>query len=133
MRGRGEALRRVDAEIAGEKAAALGRAGERLEAAMRELAVMERRVIAARAAGAEVELAEAYEQLRDRVLRARLMLLIQREALGLRRHTVVDQQFPEPPSFRRLVAEGAAAAGRGRASSGAPSSARYAGSERRRL
>jgi hypothetical protein len=131
VRGQGEAIRRVDAEIAGEKAAALGRAGERLEAAMRELAAMESRVIAARAAGAEVELAEAYEQVRERVLRARLTLLIQREALGLRRHTVVDQQFPEPPSFPRLVAERAAVGGRGRASSGAPSSARYAESQRR--
>jgi hypothetical protein len=45
----------------------------------------------------------AYEQARARALDARLTLLIQREALGLRRHAVVDQQFPEPPSFRRLV------------------------------
>lgn len=130
MRTRGEALRRVDAEIAGEKAAALGRAGERLEAAMREIAAVRSRVIAAGTVGEAAALAEAYEHLRDRVLRARLTLLIQREALGLRRHTVVDQEFPEPPSFRRLVAE-AAAAGRRRAPSVAPSSARYAEGDRR--
>jgi hypothetical protein len=26
-----------------------------------------------------------------------MMLLVQREAIGLRHHRVVDQQFPEPP------------------------------------
>ncbi|OLD68820.1 MAG: hypothetical protein AUF63_02100 [Candidatus Rokubacteria bacterium 13_1_20CM_70_15] len=49
--------RRIEAEIVQEKAAALGRAGERLEAA----------------------------------------LLIQREAIGLRRHRAVEATYPEPP------------------------------------
>jgi hypothetical protein len=47
-------------------------------------------------------LATGYEQARARALAARLTLLVQREALGLRRHAIVDQQFPEPPSFQRL-------------------------------
>jgi hypothetical protein len=64
---RDEALHRIDTGIANENAQALGRAGERLEAA------------------------------RVRALHARLALLIQREAAGLRRHRIVDQQFPEPP------------------------------------
>jgi hypothetical protein len=55
----GKALLRIDAEIAREKAAALGRAEG-----------------------------------------ARLALLIQREALGLRHHRVEDRQFPEPPPRR---------------------------------
>lgn len=58
MSTRGEALQRMEHEIAAEKAAALGRVGERLEAVLGEAA---------------------------------------REALGLRQHRVVDQQFPEPP------------------------------------
>ena len=41
---RGEGIRRIQEEIAGEKAAALGRAGERLEQALAEV----------RAAGASV-------------------------------------------------------------------------------
>jgi hypothetical protein len=64
---RGEALHRIDTQIATEKAQAVGRAGERLEAA------------------------------RVRVLHARVALRIQREAVGLRHHRIVDQQFPEPP------------------------------------
>jgi hypothetical protein len=38
-----------------------------------------------------------YEGARQRALLARTMLLIQREAIGLRHHRDVDQQFPEPP------------------------------------
>jgi hypothetical protein len=54
-----EGLKRINAEIAREKAAALGRAGERLT------------------------------------------LIIQREAMGLRRPRFVDQLFPEPPPRAR--------------------------------
>jgi hypothetical protein len=68
---------RIKAEILGEKAAALGRAGERLEAALEGVAAI--------------------------ALHARLALVIQREALGLRQHRMVDQQFPEPPHRPRPV------------------------------
>jgi hypothetical protein len=34
---------------------------------------------------------------RARALEARRTLIIQREAIGLRSHRIVDQQFPEPP------------------------------------
>jgi hypothetical protein len=103
---RAESFRRLEAEIAGEKAAALGRAGERLEAALRDVAGWVQRVEAAPDAEARSAMATGYEAARARALEARLTLLIQREALGLRRHAVVDQQFPEPPPFRRLVAIG---------------------------
>lgn len=54
-----EGLKRITAEIAHEKAAALGRAGERLA------------------------------------------LIVQREAVGLRQHRLVDRLFPEPPRALR--------------------------------
>jgi hypothetical protein len=40
----------------------------------------------------------AYREARARVRTARLHLVIQREALGLRSHRVIDQQYPEPVS-----------------------------------
>jgi len=103
MTGRpGEGLRRVEREIVGEKAAALGRAGERLERVLGEA-----RAAAARLLAAEdddrVLRAHEYATVRARALEARLALLIQREALGLRRHTTVDQQYPEPPTAEALV------------------------------
>ena len=47
--------------------------------------------------------AQEYATIRARALEARLALLIQREALGLRRHATVDQQYPEPPTAEALV------------------------------
>jgi len=94
---RGEALRRTEQEIAAEKAAALGRAGERLEQALAEVRQAERQLLDARSPEEIDCLAQAYTTVRKRALEMRTALLIQREALGLRRHAVVDQQFPEPP------------------------------------
>jgi hypothetical protein len=91
----GEGLRRVDNEILAEKAAALGRAGERLEAALAELHAVTRRLAESGGDG-RAELCAAYRAARERARTARLYLLIQREAVGLRSHRVVDQQFPEP-------------------------------------
>jgi hypothetical protein len=96
MSRRPEAYQRLESEIAREKAATLGRAGERLEAALGEawalLARLEQAPVQARD-----ELLAAYRRARDRAAHARLTLIIQREAIGLRQHRIVDQQFPEPP------------------------------------
>jgi hypothetical protein len=94
---RNEALHRIDAEIANEKAQALGRAGERLEAALAHVVTVGRRLDAATDPESEARLLGEYEAARVRALHARLALLVQREAVGLRHHRIVDQQFPEPP------------------------------------
>ena len=100
---RGEGHRRIEKEIAGEKAAALGRAGERLEQALSEARDAAVRLLAARDAAERERRSEDYTIVRRRALDARMALLIQREALGLRRHTTVDQQFPEPPDVREVL------------------------------
>jgi hypothetical protein len=86
---------RLAEEIAREKAAALGRAGERLEAALEGVHALARQIEASADPGARL-LAE-YERAHARAREARLALVIQREAIGLRQHRVVEQQFPEPP------------------------------------
>jgi len=79
------------------KAATLGRAGERLDTA---LALAARLLVAVERAGdgpaREIALAD-YREARARALDARHTLIIQREAIGLRNHRILDQQFPEPP------------------------------------
>jgi hypothetical protein len=94
---RREGFERLEKEILGEKAAALGRAGERLEEALAitsELGhALDRETDPAR----RTTLLAEYEAARRRAASARLMLLIQREAIGLRHHRTVDQKFPEPP------------------------------------
>ena len=92
-----ETHRRINAEIAQEKAGALGRAGERLEAALAHVVTVGCRLDAATDPGEEAWLLGEYETARARALHARLALLIQREAVGLRHHRMVDEQFPEPP------------------------------------
>ena len=93
---------RIEKEIVAEKAAALGRAGERLEAALHEAREVAARLISGGPDADRGALARAYEQARKRAQAARTALLIQREALGLRHHRVVDQIFPEPPTLDRL-------------------------------
>jgi hypothetical protein len=89
--------RRINAEIAQEKAAALGRAGERLEAALEHVTSLGHRLDAVADPAERTRLLGEYESARLRAVHARLALVIQREALGLRHHRIVDQQFPEPP------------------------------------
>jgi hypothetical protein len=101
---RGEGHRRIEKEIAGEKAAALGRAGERLEQSLREVRDAAERLLSAGDADERERRMEEYRSARRRALAARLALLIQREALGLRRHVLVDQQFPEPPDVAEVMA-----------------------------
>ncbi|HEU5322948.1 MAG TPA: hypothetical protein VFX28_19240 [Methylomirabilota bacterium] len=93
----GEGFRRLEQELAQEKAAALGRAGERLERALQEAAAAARALAAATEPTVRARLAAEYDRARARAQQARLALVIQREAVGLRQHRVLDQQFPEPP------------------------------------
>lgn len=94
---REEALQRTEKEILAEKAATLGRAGERLEEALRVAAALHDAIEDALDEAAREHARERYRQARTRVIEARRILIIQREAIGLRNHRLVDQQFPEPP------------------------------------
>ncbi|HEY7434531.1 MAG TPA: hypothetical protein VIE41_05280 [Methylomirabilota bacterium] len=97
MNAREEALQRTEKEIVAEKAATLGRAGERLEAALRLAAQLHEALRDAPEGEPRERAHDDYREARRRALEARRILIIQREAIGLRNHRVVDQQFPEPP------------------------------------
>ena len=97
MDAREEALQRTEQEIRAEKAATLGRAGERLEAALAAASEIRRALDAAADPAARRRLRAEYDAARRRALDARRILVIQREAIGLRNHRLVDHQFPEPP------------------------------------
>jgi hypothetical protein len=99
---RGQGLQHTEREILAEKASALGRAGERLEAALGDLHAVARALASASDDQRREELRAAYRAARTRARTARLHLLIQREAVGLRSHRIVDQQFPEPAPPRWL-------------------------------
>ena len=97
---RREGFERLEKEILGEKAAALGRAGERLEEALAITAALGQALDRETDPARRATLLAEYESARRRAASARTMLLIQREAIGLRHHRPVDQQFPEPPPRR---------------------------------
>ena len=97
---REEALQKTEKEILAEKAATLGRAGERLELALHRCAELREDLERARDGVAREGALSRYREARARALEARHTLIIQREAIGLRSHRVVDQQFPEPPVLR---------------------------------
>ncbi len=100
MTRRGEGVKRLEEEIVREKAAALGRAGERLEDALAATTALGRALDAERDPARRAPLLAEYAATRRRALAARTALLIQREAIGLRHHRDVDRQFPEPPPRR---------------------------------
>jgi hypothetical protein len=113
MTRRAEAFGRIEREIAGEKAAALGRAGERLADALDETRQVAARLAVAGSPAERERLAAEYRRARERAAAARLALVVQREAIGLRRHAVVEQQFPEPPPISRIPGDDGDAARRG--------------------
>ncbi len=95
-----EGFERLQEEILREKAAVLGRAGERLEAALDEARALGDALDTEADPARRPALLREYEAARRRVATAREMLVIQREAIGLRHHRDVERQFPEPPSRR---------------------------------
>lgn len=82
----------VEEEIRREKARTLGRAGEALSAALAEAWTRFEAWRAGSASPAEYRAARALAEERRRVL------LIQREAIGLRSHADVDRCYPFPPA-----------------------------------
>jgi hypothetical protein len=102
----------VETEIQKERAEALGRAGERLEEALGVLRALRQKLEGVggdppgesrdlEAGGrvqADTEMAR-YRAWHARVLQLRHYLIIQREAIGLRRHEDVDRHYPMPPDL----------------------------------
>lgn len=73
---------------------------QRLEAALARAASLARALDAAGDPASRQRLGLEYDDACREAERARLTLVIQREAVGLRQHRVVDQQFPAPPRRR---------------------------------
>ena len=88
-------LARIQDEIAGEKAAALSRIAGTLEALVAELQVI---ALAAAAGGPDERRRSLarHREVRERALRWRWYLEVQREAVGLTRHQDLDALYAVP-------------------------------------
>ena len=113
----GEGLARIRAEIEREKAEALGRAGARLAEAIKALRLLRDEVEALEAGRATpADLPDAgeaatrrraeYAALLREAQRQHHYLIVQREALGFRKHGDVDRLYPVPGPLRASRAGG---------------------------
>jgi hypothetical protein len=110
VRGRSDnqALAGLQQEILGEMAAALGRAETHVDEALLRCEVVGRRIDELerrRSTGEAVEgeLSKAIDEFNaEREVAGRRLweLLVQREALGIRRHAMLERLYPIPPARR---------------------------------
>jgi hypothetical protein len=91
MGAREDSYDRIQCEIASEKAAALSRIAGTLEALIAEL----HRIAEAIDPGGEED-ARRHREVRERALRYRWYLEVQREAVGVTRHDDLDLIYPIP-------------------------------------
>jgi hypothetical protein len=87
----------LEKEIIREMAAALGRAEDKLDAALLRLELAGRACAAATGPDDRRRRAMEFNARRREALEARWELAIQREAVGLRRNEVVEGLYPIPP------------------------------------
>jgi hypothetical protein len=87
----------LEREIVAEMAAALGRAEDKLNAALLRLELAAKALAAADRADERSDAARVFDARRDAALRARWELVVQREAVGIRRNEIVERLYPIPP------------------------------------
>lgn len=92
----GRAHDELENEIRAEIAAALGRAEDKVNAALLRLEVAGIALDAA-SSGERPRRTREFNALRDEALRARWELLVHREAVGFRRNGVLEELYPVPP------------------------------------
>jgi hypothetical protein len=90
----------LEVEIIEEMARALGRAEDKLLAALLRLEVAGRALTESSDPGERSGRALAFNEAREHALRARWELVIQREAVGIRRNDIVERLYPIPPRVR---------------------------------
>lgn len=92
----------LEREIASEIAYSLGRAAEKLEAALSQaMSTLAELEAAHPTTESRPALINRYHEERSIAERRLRDLLIQREALGFRRHTELHQRYPIPPRWTR--------------------------------
>lgn len=91
----------LETELVREMAAALGRAEDKVNAGLLRLELAGRALEDARTPAERTRCADEFESARMAALRARWELLVQREAVGIRRNQVLEELYPIPSRRRR--------------------------------
>jgi hypothetical protein len=110
MKARGfdpETPLQAELDIMKEKAEALGRLGERLDESLQRITSLEQRIKLLEREGKGVgevnALIREFNHVRQRALQYLYYLVIQREAIGFRRHANVTGVYQIPPPKRPLL------------------------------
>jgi hypothetical protein len=98
------AQEQLEKEIIKEMAAALGRAGEKVDVAFLRLELAGKELAAARDADERARRVTRFNTLRAAAIEARQELRIHREAVGIRRNDVLDREYPVPPRVQPVRA-----------------------------
>lgn len=88
----------LEAELNRERAGALGLTGQRLEGYLATCAEL-RDQLATSHPDARPALLEEYRKARAHAAECRWELIVQREAVGMRRHDDLDRWYPMPPAI----------------------------------
>jgi hypothetical protein len=92
----------IEHELVAERASALGRSGERLEAALTALARLDAE-LAQGSAAQRLTLASRRRELRAEAAERLWYLIVQREAVGLFHHQGLFQFYRVPPEVRAVA------------------------------
>jgi hypothetical protein len=91
------AQEQLEKEIIREMAAALGRAGEKVDVALLRLELAGKELAAATDPEQRARLVTTFNALRQEAIKVRHELRIHREAVGIRRNDTLDREYPIPP------------------------------------
>ena len=96
---RSNALQALEAEFLKEKASALRKQEEKLEALLGELAEVERQLRSHQGQDRRAQIAR-HQTLRKEAEHQRWCFMVLREACGFSSHDDLDRHYPLPPSWR---------------------------------
>jgi len=91
-----DGIDKTQEEIVEEMAKALGHSGDMLEGVLEQLDALEKKMEKVEDAHVYNLLADEFNEIRKQALLRREMLMIHREAIGVRKHRYLDAYYPIP-------------------------------------
>ncbi|HQI00476.1 MAG TPA: hypothetical protein PLF54_00055 [Deltaproteobacteria bacterium] len=101
-----DSVDKTQEEIVEEIAKALGHSGDMLEGVLEKLEALERKMEKIEDAHVYNLLVDEFNEIRKQALQRREILMIHREAIGIRKHRYLDAYYPIPPKKGKKPANG---------------------------
>ncbi len=98
-----DSVEKTQEEIIKEMARALGYSGYLLDVVLKEMKQLEKAMAHAKAKDDYNSLVEKFNMKRKEALEKRDMLIIHREAIGMRQHKFLDKYYPIPDKKKKKI------------------------------